>query len=216
MHNSYLSAVLAIKICIYVNLLRRRRNECIYSIPDTSSYLAVGKINLYMFYLYAQKKNNNSKLSFQYWHQPFVIIVYKKWFTLQQLKNGKKSMYLEYYLNIDVRVNALHDPLFWFYIWRSPLIAQNKHVALTTVFRLRRKQKQDCPATIQCWFAKDDLKTLLQLAVVHKHWLVVEQMWGDVASVSVSVFIYEQVVRLSSSFGLLLEQKEILHIKGNS
>lgn len=41
----------------------------------------------------------------------------------------------------------------------------------------KKKIKKDCPALIQCWFVKVDLKTLLQLAVVDEHRLAAEQRW---------------------------------------
>lgn len=199
-----------------MNLLRRRRNECIYSTcEDYSRYPLIAGCQsnrlVYVLYLFARERKRNRKLSFQYWHQPFVIFVYKWCALKQQIKNGKKSLYLEYDLNIDVRVNALNDPLIWFYIWRSPLIAQNKHVALTTVFRLRKKEKQDCPATTQCWFVKVDLKTLLQLAVVDKHWLAEKQMWRTAGKKSYfSVFVstsrpWSSCLTDSCSVGLVSE-----------
>lgn len=138
--------------------------------------------------------------------------------TLQHTnEKKKKSMYLEQYLNIDVHVHALHDPLFWFDIWRSPLIAQNKHVALTTIFQLMKKKKKKKEQ--DCW--EPDL--------VCKSWAenIITDGSGRKTPVSggargdrlllLSVFIYEHIVKISlhrqppfwtsSAFKLVSEQK---------
>lgn len=206
---------------VSVTPLERGGNMCIYKKFQTPalSYLAVESIHLLFFFFISKHET-----PWQTWNifnsgiNPLSIFYRRNGvhFTFWEKKWDKKLMYLEY-LNIGVHVNALHNHWFWFDIRWSPLIAQNTHNALTTVFWLRKRHERTrSPQARLCWpeviiTAGSDRKTLVSGGVRGEMLLLL------------SVFIYGQAVKIclyrkqpfwtSVALNLGLEHKWIVYIK---
>lgn len=172
----YLLTALAIKACVCDS--SGERGEQAHLQNDTDSYLDVGSIHL-LFLFYLQALNTMANLKYFNSGINRLSILYRRngvHFTFWD-KNGTKNGYI--WNHWILYVNALHNHWFWFDIWRSPLIAQNTHNAVTTLCFDWGKDTKEQDRHKQDFV---DLRSLLQLAVIENHWVERWSAWRDVAA----------------------------------